>query len=122
MTIDNVDELYGAIKKMRDLQKEVHDYISKYIKYKSVPIEDRWELFSNNRDLFPKHSWVMYFKELESNDIKYYEDLGYERHMDIDLVDMVDFILEVLDEGSLDVRGLKEEVLENGYSSFRFDW
>lgn len=121
MTIDNIDEMYDAILKFRVLEKELHDYIFKYINNKAIPLEDRWKLFVDNKNLFPTKSWLMHFKEFDKNDINYYDDFGYERREIVDVTEMV----EMCDEGDwteVNLDDLKEEILESGYSKFKFDW
>lgn len=121
MTIDNIDEMYEALRKYKQLEEELHDYVFKYIKNKSFPLEDRWKLFVDTKKLFPTKSWLIYYKEFDKNNINYYEDFGYERREVIDVGEMVEFV----DEGNwaeVNLDNLKEEILEQGYSGFRFDW
>ena len=41
MTIDNIDELYAEIKRLKTLESEVKEYIFKTIKNKTLSLEDR---------------------------------------------------------------------------------
>ena len=120
MTIDNIDEMYDALKKFKMLEKDIKDYCLNYLKNKNLPLESRWNLFVENKNLFPVHEWVLHFKELDSNNIEYYDDFGYEKHQNVPL----DELVYLTDDGWTDVNldNLKEEILETGYSAFIFDW
>lgn len=120
MTIDNIDEMYDALKKFKILKKELKDYCLGYLKNKNLPLEDRWNLFVENKNLFPIDNYIMHFKELDSNNIDYYDDFGYEKYQLVPLVELI----ESLDDGWPDVNlnNLKEEILEKGYSGFIVDW
>lgn len=121
MTIDNIDELKMEIKKFKNAEKDIKEYLSKYIKKKNIPVNERWAMFVENSELFPTNTWVMYFKELEDNNIEYYDDFGFERHTTVDLCDMV---VDMLDDGWSDINfdALREDIMSRGYSKFVFDW
>jgi hypothetical protein len=77
-------------------------------------------MFRNNEDMFPKSEWIIHYKELESNNINYYDDFNYERHETVNLVNLVERVEDY--DLDIDIDKLKEEVLEHGYSNFNFDW
>lgn len=56
MTIDNIDEMHEELKRFKSLKKELTEYCSTYLKNKNLPLEDRWKLFVENKNLFPIHS------------------------------------------------------------------
>ena len=123
MTIDNIDELYTEIKRLKTLESEVKEYIFKTIKNKTLSLEDRWTLFIENKRLFPIRSFLVYYQEIETNGINYYDDFGYERYQTV----YVDELIDIIEEGndskfSLGLNKLKEEIMEAGYSGFVFDW
>lgn len=123
MNIDNIDELYDAINQLRMIESEVKEYIIQTIKNKNISLEDRWNLFIQNKNLFPIRSFLVYYPEIETNDINYYDDFGYERHQTVDVVELV----ELIEEGdylkfNIDLNKLKEEIMESRYSGFVFDW
>lgn len=123
MTIDNIDELYTEIKRLKTLESEVKEYIFKTIKNKTLSLEDRWTLFIENKRLFPIKSFLVYYSEIEKNGVNYYDDFGYEKYQIV----YVDELIDIIEEGndskfSLDLNKLKEEIMEAGYSGFVFDW
>lgn len=123
MTIDNIDELYDAINQLRMIESEVKEYIIQTIKNKNISLEDRWNLFIQNKNLFPIRSFLVYYPEIETNDINYYDDFGYEKYQTI----YVDELMNVIEEGNdskfnLDLNKLKEEIMVSRYSGFVFDW
>lgn len=121
MDIDNIDELYDAIKKMKSIQEAVKNYIVKAIKNKSIDLETRWELFVDNKKLFPIKSFLIHYLELDTHGVNYYDDFGYERYQTIDVEELVELIEEGVMEG-IDLNILKEEIMEKGHSGFIFDW
>lgn len=121
MTIDNIDEMHEELKRFKSLKKELTEYCSTYLKNKNLPLEDRWKLFVENKNLFPIHSWILHFKDLDKNHIEYYDDFGYERYRTIEFDELVNCI----EEGTYDnvnLNNLKEEMLLSGVSGFIFDW
>lgn len=121
MTIDNIDEMYEALKKFKILEKELKEYCLNYLKNKNLPLEDRWNLFVENKNLFPVNNWIMYFKELDSNNIEYYEYFGFEKYQTVSLVELVDLV-DGAGCSDVNLDELKEDILEKGYSAFIFDW
>lgn len=124
MTIDNIDELYSSLKKFKEMEKDIIEYLTKYIKNKSIPVDERWELFKQNSERFPIHTWILHFEELEKNDIEYYDTFGYERYTTVDICDMIESLDDDFnsDDDDIDFNKLKEEILQRGYSRFVLDW
>lgn len=117
-------KLIGLLKAQMDETKE--DFIE-YFKDKTIPLEDRWEVFaeSSNKEVFnnlENRCWNS--KVLDKIGLEWYDDFGIERYTTGEFVDIIEIVKrnyknklthELVDE-------LKEEMLQSGYSGFVFDW
>lgn len=88
---------------------------------KDLSIEDRWSLFESIQDFLPESSWELTFPTLFKHRIEYYHHLHYERYETVDLVSIFErWRISELPED--EQNSLKEEILEEGYGYFKYDW
>jgi hypothetical protein len=115
--------LSERVKVFKDEKNSLLKDLIDYFKNNNETLEDRWKLFEESRELFPRYSWVMDIREIEVNDGNYYDDFGYDRHQTVDLVDLVYRIEDYPAKYSkFNVEQVKKEILASGYGSFIFDW
>lgn len=130
-------EYMKFIREHSNYLEEVEERFINYFKDKSIPLEDRWEIYTEacNAKVFDNcHEWVWYSKVIEKKlKLCYYDDFCIERHQVVDLSSFVndieadyDYAIESDDDTEPWTKELidelKEEVLQFGYSSFVFDW
>lgn len=120
MIIDNVDELDEQINKFLKLEKDLKDYLIPYFKNRSISLEDRWITFERIGKILPINSWHISLKELDDNNLEWYDDFGYERYRTVEFVELVNIIEE--DYSNINVDVLKEQILETGCYGFDYDW
>lgn len=121
MTIDNVDELNDQISIFLKFEKDLKDYLIVYFKNKSISLEDRWATFERIGHIFPIHPWYISLKELDSNNLEWYDDFGYDRYRTVHFRDVVQTIEENYTT-DVDLNKLKEQILETGCFGFNYDW
>ena len=111
-----------------NLLKEV---FSDYIKDKSVPLEDRWEVFCAAPDDFSIHEGCQYHFDREEDDfgeISWYDDFYYDRHQTVHMESLIDKIQDKVNDRfspkwNLEVlQNFKEEILSKNLKSFVNDW
>lgn len=101
-----------------------------YIRDKSIPLNDRWEVFKEApKDWKNQSNWVQQFEvERKLGEISWYDDFYIEKNQTVDMVDIVErleddptrffnkgWTLELIVE-------FKEEILQENISSFNYDW
>lgn len=123
------EELKEDITQVMFLLGEAKKKFKKYIKDKSVPLEERWEFFTIAPDFLKDHKgWVESFKILDDKGIEYYDDFGYERYRRVDTEDLVATLFECLEEWKDreltegDIHEIMEEILLKNMGSFTHDW
>jgi hypothetical protein len=128
-TLNFVSKIANVKEQLANLQKELETNIKDLTK----PLETRWSLFklAVDHDVYCKeNSWVLHFKTLESKKgFCWYDTFYIHRHETVDLIDTIANLEEDYDEESYgldwspkDTAALKEEILQQGYSHFVYDW
>jgi hypothetical protein len=102
------------IEKFLKLKKDLTSELKKWVKDKSIPLEERWDVFVDSElwenDCYIIHSDVLDLDRCYSN---------MDRHETIN----VEWILEYFsDEPKEKLDKFKEEILENFIYSFTYDW
>ena len=116
-------ELIERVRVFKSEESNLAKDLAEYFKNYNEPLEDRWHLFIESRDLLPGSSWTVDIHEIEANDGNYYDDFYYERYQTVDLVDLVVKIEDSPTKSAkFNVDIVKEQILESGYGSFIFDW
>jgi hypothetical protein len=123
---------YEAIK--AEYQK-ARPALMEYLKDKTQPLAERWEMYLKTpKDMLkeydgtsPCNRW-----EVKYGEICWYNDFYIDRHQTRDMKEIVETMEEMLDPDSYDDNRLnltresideyKEEILENGISTFTHDW
>lgn len=121
MIIDNVDELNEQISKFLKLDKDLKDYLITYFKNKSISLEDRWITFKRIGKILPIKPWYVNLKELDDNNLEWYDDFGYDRYRTVEFLEVVETI-EENDNMDVNLDELKEQILETGCFGFNNDW
>lgn len=89
---------------------------------KSIPLDERWELFRNARNCLLCDEYSTGFTELLHCDDLINDLIRYQRYH---YADMYDNLLGNLEEGDISQENLdiwREAVLSFGYGSFTYDW
>lgn len=110
-----------AIKALLKTKDELLPIFKEWCKDKTVPLDERWELFissnlGEHRDYYVHPDCGI---ELDSGDL--YDKLEYRKFQYIAAIDFVAAISDRKDEGG-DVNLTKEYFLENFIKSFVNDW
>lgn len=122
--------------------KGLKDDITIFIKDPNIPLEERWEVFST----FPEYLfeeeflYIINYPILVKKKFNYYNDMFVERYETIDASDIVGHFEEIYDEkGDInefyksvcrrdvvltleEIDILKEQILERGCRTFKYDW
>ena len=89
------------------------DVILEFIRNKEIPLEERWNLFKSlPRDFLKKSYWTGY-PSFDSP----YDDFGINEYEEVEAHELI-YLIDDPDKVEL----LKEEILQEGYTSLVFDW
>lgn len=94
-----------------------------YIQDKSIPLEDRWEIFGKVPQELKEHKiWIVHFpSEKKFGEICWYDDFYVERHETVNLIDLVRSINR--NKWSQErIDAFKEDILQMNLGSFINDW
>lgn len=119
--------------KIKKIGKEVESLkkdFAKFVKDKSLPLDERWGLFVEYGRIYGgEGSWVQHFKveqKLKHKEICWYDDFYVERRQTVELPQIIESIEENLCEDSDWTEELvvefKEEILDKNMYSFTYDW
>jgi len=142
MSIKTVQTKIEAIRElMAEVQIQIssaRDSFTEAIKDKSIPLADRWDLFSAAPEGFRgHHTWIWHPEALRSLGRREWDALTYpERYQDIDVTDLVNDRIDLRNPENDDLDNdevgegvtreimiaLMEEMLEKNIGSFTFDW
>ena len=124
MTKEELLTIFGVIKKMSRMKKDVQDFV----RNKSNSFEDRLEIFTNTPSTLQEHdSWILTLDEFEHahGEINWFDDFYLSRHQDIDLTDYVrnkDDHAGTAEWSDEKFRAFQEAILDKGVHSFTLDW
>ena len=126
-----LDQINAVRATMEEKKKELHVLLAD----KSLPLEDRWNLFTKcPSDMLVHDGWIQHFK---TYDFSWYDDFYCERRQTIYCRDMIDNIrcaiestpcqwdkgyAEFFRENPEKLDELKEEILADALHSFDYDW
>jgi hypothetical protein len=132
--LDLVSKIANLKEQLQELQKEPK--IKTTFTNSTESLNTRWSLFKLAVDhgVYRKeNSWALHFKTLENKKgFCWYDTFGIDRLTTVDLVAIVAILEEDYDERTKkslgldwspeDTAALKEEILQQGYSHFVYDW
>jgi hypothetical protein len=119
-----------------ELRDKIEDVVKQYVKDKSIPLDDRWEIFEKSG--FGKHN--CYIQHLDSlhDDICMYDGLVHvDRNQDVSVFDIIEAYKEAVesydedddDEDILkwkrygfDPDSFKEECMQKFVKGWKYDW
>jgi hypothetical protein len=111
--------------RVEDLNKQIEAIKSEFAAYiadKSIPLDERWEVFMNAPDNLQGSSpWIQRFKGLPKDFVGYDGPVYAERYQTVDVEYILDVISEI-DPSKIDVVAFKEDVLSKNLYSFKYDW
>ena len=145
MSIELVQQRLDLVRqKLEEVQDTINGAMAEFtqvIKDKSIPLGDRWDLFVGAPEgLRGSHSYIWHpraLARLGRGGHEWEPLIWTERYMTVDLTELFDDFIDFHDDsdpGSFytddettkitrDVLiALAEEILENNYGSFEFDW
>ena len=123
------------IEKLQDIHKSIKAFepvVKEYIKDKTVPLEDRWEVFKSVPQGMLEDSWVMHY-DFAGSEICWYDDHYIDKYASADNVNIIRHYEEKigLDPGHYNynakvtqetVDQLKEDMLQSGVRYWENDW
>lgn len=105
--------------------KGVRDYVVKsclyYMQDSELPLEQRWDIFTQIHQFLPTKSYYMSFDSL-GNAWSWYDDMYVEKYQTVDLIRFAERVHDNKKWEHIDFNALKEEILACGYGSFINDW
>jgi hypothetical protein len=115
---------------VEDLNKQIEAIkgeFATYIADKSIPLDERWEVFMNApANLRETSPWIQRFKGLPEDFIGYDGPVYAERHQTVDMEFILDILGEIeeydVDPDDIDIIAFKEDVLSKNLYSFTYDW
>ena len=118
------DKIFALNKSIAELKKEFETYI----KDKSIPLEERWDLFVEAPDSLSKmKGWIQHFKIQNLNERIVYEE--YSRNQNCYAVDFIERATDTLTDNDLSSEqieeisnALKEHFLSKNLKCFQYDW
>ena len=119
------DKIFALNKSIAELKKEFETYI----KDKSIPLEERWDLFVEAPDsLSEVTDWIQHFKIENFNERDMYEDLS--KSQNVFAVDFVERAIDgftyenILSSAQIEEisNALKEHFLSKNLKCFQYDW
>ncbi len=126
---DLLNKSYRVAEAMKAMQLEMVEYF----KDKSIPLAERWEVFSEttaNGTFVRVEPWVMHLPIFEAMNLGWYDDFYIERNQLVEFNTLVNEVIpdniEFAEDGDpwkyFDLDALKEEILQLGFSGFVNDW
>lgn len=121
------EAIENSFKAIEDLAEGSRKDFGDLIKDKSVPLDERWELFCRAPDSIKLHDrWIHEFKWEEKHQaISWYDDFYMDRHQTVDM----QAIIEIMEENESGteyseemILDMKEEILDKNLGSFCNDW
>lgn len=145
----------NAIEKAAVLSAQVSGLINELkeiTKNRTIPLADRWEVFSQNAALFPTSKYYESGKdrqiirilalideaEVAETQVAWYDDFCVDRYKTVDWVNIVenleerfeeyintqdvDDLAELENRYTMCMAELKDKILEEGTSGFTYDW
>lgn len=113
------------------LVSQLKPEFEEYIKNSAVSLDERWGVFKGApKFLRNEEPWIQHLK-VGTKEISWYDDFYYERHQDVDMVEVIESLEEQLDPTSYnhtdeftqdDINNLKEDILSKNMGSFNLDW
>jgi hypothetical protein len=120
--------------------QEIRDYKNcaiknrfiEYIQDKTIPMENRWEVFLEAPSDWKNHeSYIQHFdveKKLISREISWYDDFYIEKNETVHMENVIERLEEDLEDFEKHgwtkdlISELKEEILQTNLGSFNYDW
>jgi hypothetical protein len=137
----SIQEVKAAIATAQTLLASVKTDFAKVIRDKSIPLDERWELFKNAPSEFKNHNQWIYDFTLKgmSSRFSLWQEYEVERHSHVDLIDIIGMVehdvnahnkgeeleycfTEKLVKIPDIVIQMKEELLLGNMASFTYDW
>lgn len=106
------------IEQLNKLKQNLTSELRKWVKDKSIPLNERWVVFFKS-DLGEHVSSIEDFVNLNSDDV--YDTYQPERYITIYLSDIRDYGIKSL-ESDEDYDAFREDVLNKFIKSYRWDW
>lgn len=108
------------IEEFLDVKKQLAEQLKVWVKDKSIPLDQRWELFVKS-ELGEKSNWIERFEGIDSD--LYYDEFYIHKYQ----TTTVDYLYECACENDIlvtdeDKEAFKEDVLDQFIFSFKFDW
>ena len=128
---DNYSDLINNVEKFFEDQKAIKKKVQKYLKDRSVPLEERWSFYLKieEKGVLENDScgngYVEALTEGTKQELCLSDDFGMSKHETrsfsciLEYVEYEDFAIKVPEEN---LNSWKEEVLKSGYDSFTWDW
>lgn len=108
--------------------KGVRDYVVEsclcYIQDSELPLDQRWDIFTQIHEFLPSSDWHISFESL-GTDWSWYDNMYVDRYQTVTLVELADRVRYRHDCNEWDhinLDDLKEEILATGFGRFINNW
>lgn len=102
---------------------EVKPQFEKVIADKTIPLEDRWNLFVSAPSHMCNDRPFSQHVNINGREISWYDDFGKDRYEHVDMVAAVEWMEDCFDQWGTDqVNEMKEYILTHNLRSFTNDW
>lgn len=102
---------------------EVKPQFEKVIADKTIPLEDRWNLFVSAPSQMCNHRPFIQHIHIGGREISWYDDFGRDRYEEIDMIDAIEWMEDCFEDWGVDqVNEMKEYILAHNLRSFTNDW
>jgi hypothetical protein len=113
--------------RVEDLNKQIEAIkreFEVYIADKSIPLDERWEVFMNApADLRQHYCFLKYFKGVPDDFVSYDGYVPAARHETVSVDRILESLEEMVDDvAEIDIVAFKEDVLSKNLYSFEYDW
>lgn len=126
--MNTIAEINAHKEKMKSLVEDLWYTV----KNKNLPLEKRWEAYTNIPEGFSSEGWTQHY-ELNDREICWYDDFYIERYESVDNVNIIEKIEDDperfandfdFEEEELDdiLTKLKEQMMESGVRYWKEDW
>lgn len=129
MIVDKIQKINEALAEVKALVATLQPEFEAYIKDQTIPLSERWALFSTcPTQLHNSGPWVEHL-EIGGNEIYWYDDFYIDRGTMVNMVDIVTQMIDNVEGGwttpdytMADINEFKEMLLARNLGSFCNDW
>lgn len=121
------DEVNQHVVEAQEAQARAGLTVVLFITDKTIPLEQRWDIFSKSWSILPDLSYGHGHIDVLGDSFTLYDDFGLERHQQMEYMWMYETIQEWIADPENDMTqetadAWREAVLAEGYASFTYDW